>query len=85
VTEESKNYVKDRPTLIIDLPVGSKVMPLNTRTLDSHQQIDLTEVLSSMNRIERKDCVHIDVDRNVYTYIVKGVSRSRVLNKQISH
>ncbi len=71
--------------LIIDLPVGFKVMPLNTRTLDSYQQVDLTEVLSLMNRIERKDCVHIDVNRNVYTFNVKGVSRVLVLNKQISH
>ena len=80
-----RSFIVDKPTLIKDLPVGAKVTPLDARTMDNYQQIDLTDVLASMDRIERKDRVHIDVGRNVYAYIVKGASRARVLNKQFSH
>lgn len=86
VTAGSKTFIVEKPTLIKDLPVGSKVTPLEVQRMsDTTQQIDLTGVYERMERIEKRDRVHIDVGRNVYSYIVKGASRARILNKQFSH
>lgn len=85
VTAGGRNYIIDKPTLIKDLPVGAKVTPLDTSPLDSYPQVDLSEVLASMDRIEHRDRVHIDVGRNVYAYIVNGASKARILNRQFSH
>jgi hypothetical protein len=86
VVAGNKTFIVEKPTLIKDLPVGSKVTPLDVqRVSDSAQQIDLTGVYERMDRIEKRDRVHIDVGRNVYSYIVKGASRARILNKQFSH
>jgi hypothetical protein len=86
VVAGNKTFIVEKPTLIKDLPVGSRVTPLDVqRVSDSTQQIDLTGVYERMDRIEKRDRVHIDVGRNVYSYIVKGASRARILNKQFSH
>lgn len=85
VVNGNKTFIVEKPTLINDLPVGSKVIPLELqRVSDSTQQIDLTGVYERMDRIEKRDRVHIDIGRNVYSYIVKDASRARILNKQFS-
>lgn len=88
VTAGSKTFVVAKPTLIKDLPVGSKVTPLEVQNLrEAPQQVDfdLSEVVEHMTKLEKRDRVHIDVGKNVYSYIVKGASKARILNKQFSH
>lgn len=85
VTVAGRNYLIDKPTLIKDLPVGAKVTPLDTRSLDNYPQVDLTEVLASMDDLKRREHVHIDVGKNVYSYIVNGASRARILNSKFAH
>lgn len=81
VLSNGKGYVIDKPTLIRDMPVGSKVIPLE----DNGNGIDLTDVLDAMGRIERRDMVQVNVGKNVYSYIVSGASKARILNRQFSH
>lgn len=86
VTAGSKTFVVAKPTLIKDLPVGSKVTPLEVQRMSEiSQQVDLSGVLASMEDLKKRDRVHIDVGKNVYSYIVKGASKARILNKQFSH
>ena len=85
VTVGRKTFVVEKPTLIRDLPVGAKVTPLDARSISNYPQLDLSEVLASMDELKRREHVHIDVGRNVYSYIVKGASKARILNKQFSH
>ena len=85
VSAGGKSYVVDRPTLIKDLPVGARVTPLEAKALQDNRMVDLSEVLSSMEDLKRRDRVHIDVGKNVYAYIVKGANRARILNRQFCH
>lgn len=88
VSTGNKSFVVAKPTLIKDLPVGAKVTPLEVQSLrEMPQQVDfdLSEVVEHMTKIEKRDRVHIDVGKNVYSYIVKGANRTRLLNKQFSH
>lgn len=88
VTAGSKTFIVEKPTLIKDLPVGAKVTPLDVQNLrEAPQQVDfdLSEVVEHMTKLEKRDRVHIDVGKNVYSYIVKGASKARILNKQFSH
>ena len=85
VTVSGRNYLIDKPTLIRDLPVGSKVTPMDVRTVGDMQAIDLSPVLASMDDIKKSGRVHVDVGKNVYAYIVKGASRERILSRQFSH
>lgn len=86
VTAGSKTFIVEKPTLIKDLPVGSKVTPLEVQRMSEiSQQVDLSGVLASMEDLKKRDRVHIDVGKNVYSYIVKGASKARILNKQFSH
>ena len=86
VTAGSKTFIVEKPTLIKDLSVGSKVTPLEVQRMSEiSQQVDLSGVLASMEDLKKRDRVHIDVGKNVYSYIVKGASKARILNKQFSH
>ena len=82
VTANGKSYVIDKPTLIRDLPVGSKVTPVEEMPGTG---TDLSEIIDAMGRIERKDRVQINVGKDVYSYIVGGATRARILNRQFCH
>ncbi len=78
-----RQFVVDKPTLIRDLPVGSKVIPLKEG--GEKAGVDLTDVLKGMEELKNRSSVKINVGENVYAYIVKGASRTRILNRQFSH
>lgn len=78
-----RQFVVDKPTLIRDLPVGSKVIPLKEG--GEKAGVDLTEVLKGMEELKNRSSVKINVGENVYAYIVKGASRTRIINRQFSH
>lgn len=77
-----RSFVATAPTFIPNLPVGSKVIPLTNNTTNN---IDLTEILEKMDKLNNRSRVNINVGENVYSYIVKGASRTRILNSQFSH
>lgn len=77
-----RSFVATAPTFIPNLPVGSKVIPLTNNTSNN---IDLTEILEKMDKLNNRSRVNINVGENVYSYIVKGASRTRILNSQFSH
>lgn len=77
-----RSFVATAPTFIPNLPVGSKVIPLTNNT---NNNIDLTEILEKMDKLNNRSRVNINVGENVYSYIVKGASRTRILNSQFSH
>lgn len=77
-----RSFVATAPTFIPDLQVGSKVIPLTNNTSNN---IDLTEILEKMDKLNNRSRVNINVGENVYSYIVKGASRTRILNSQFSH
>ena len=83
-----KSFVVDRPTFFKNLPIGSKVIPLEDGmmpNLGNMADIDLSEVLQSLGEIKSRPMVRIDVGENVYSHIVKGASQTRILNSQFSH
>lgn len=77
-----RSFVATAPTFIPNLQVGSKVIPLTNNTSNN---IDLTEILEKMDKLNNRSRVNINVGENVYSYIVKGASRTRILNSQFSH
>jgi len=77
-----RSFVATAPTFIPNLQVGSKVIPLTNNTSNN---IDLTEILEKMDKLNKRSRVNINVGENVYSYIVKGASRTRILNSQFSH
>ena len=90
VTVKNKSFVVDKPTLIRDLPIGSKVTPLEVQTMrEAPQQVDLSEVLVSMAGLRRdvshRERVQVNVGKNVYMHIVKGANRARILSSRFGH
>lgn len=77
-----RSFVATAPTFIPNLQVGSKVIPLTNNTSNN---IDLTEILEKMDKLNNRSRVNINVGENVYSYIVKGANRTRILNSQFSH
>ena len=77
-----RSFVATAPTFIPNLQVGSKVIPLTNNTSNN---IDLTEILEKMDKLNNRSRVNINVGENVYSYIIKGASRTRILNSQFSH
>lgn len=78
----SRSFVVDSPTLFPKLPIGSKVVPLTGTQSDT---VDISSILSSMDELKHKEVVRINVGENVYSHIVKGASRTRIINRQFSH
>lgn len=80
-----RHFVVDQPTFFENLPVGAKVIPLESGNVGSQTDIELGEVISELTAIRNRSVVKIDVGENVYSHIVKGASQSRILNSQFSH
>lgn len=83
-----RKFVVDQPTFFDNLPVGAKVIPLERLVAaqnGGNGSIDLSEIVSGVNRLGSRPLVKIDVGENVYSHIVKGASQSRILNSQFSH
>jgi len=80
-----RHFVVDQPTFFENLPVGAKVIPLESGNVGSQTNIKLGEVISELTAIRNRSVVKIDVGENVYSHIVKGASQSRILNSQFSH
>lgn len=80
VLSNGKSFVVDAPTFFPNLPIGSKVIPLN-----GSAGTDLSEVIEGIDRLNRKETVLVNVGKDVYTYIWNGASRTRILNKKFCH
>jgi hypothetical protein len=81
VIARNRKFLIEKPTLIKDLPVGSQVIPLDGRS----GGVDLSNIERGISALNGKSVVRIDVGRNVYSHIVSGASKARVLNKQFIH
>lgn len=81
VIARNRKFLIEKPTLIKDLPVGSQVIPLDGRD----GGVDLSNIERGLDMLNGRSMVRIDVGRNVYSYIVGGASKARVLNKQFIH
>ena len=80
VLSNGKSFVVDAPTFFPNLPIGSKVIPLN-----GAGGTDLSEVIEGIDRLNRKETVQVNVGKDVYTYIFNGASHTRILNKKFCH
>ena len=83
-----RKFVVDQPTFFDNLPVGAKVIPLERLVMaqsGGNGNVDLSEIVSGVNRLGSRPLVKIDVGENVYSHIVKGASQSRILNSQFGH
>ena len=85
-----KKYLFDQPTFLKDLPVGAQVKPLedwiNSNSFDFYQtpmdKETASQIIGLLSEIKNKPIVNIDVGQNIYSHIIRGANRTRILNQR---
>lgn len=85
VSANGRQFVVDEPTLIKNLPVGSKVVPLTERTVGTFGGQNMQETNEYLRQLVGKQSVSINIGRDVTYYLASGQNRIKVLNKRFSH
>ena len=83
VSIAGKETLLTSPTIIPDLPIGSKVYTMAQYAHRvSDKGVDLGETNELLRKINGKGVVEINVGKNVAAYLAKGTSRTRILGRQ---
>lgn len=72
-------FVVDQPTYFKDFPIGAQVIPFDKM---SNEQADMSETNELLKQIAGKQQVNINFGRTTNSQIIKGLTRTTILNRR---
>ena len=72
-------FVVDQPTYFKDFPVGAQVIPFDKMT---NEQMDMSETNELLKQIAGKQQVNINFGRTTNSQLIKGLTRTTILNRR---
>jgi hypothetical protein len=74
-----KAFIVDQPTYFKDFPIGAQVIPFDKMT---NEQADMSETNELLKQIAAKQQVNINFGRTTNSQLIKGLTRTTILNKR---
>lgn len=75
-----RSFVVDEPTYFKDFPIGAQVIPFDK--LPTDQQADMSETNELLKQIASKQQVNINFGRTTNSQLIKGITRTTILNRR---
>ena len=75
-----RSFVVDEPTYFKDFPIGAQVIPFDKLSTD--QQADMSETNELLKQIASKQQVNINFGRTTNSQLIKGITRTTILNRR---
>jgi hypothetical protein len=74
-------FVVDQPTYFKDFPIGAQVIPFDKMTTE---QADMSETNELLKQIAGKQQVNINFGRTTNSQLIKGITRTTILNRRFN-
>lgn len=74
-------FVVDQPTYFKDFPIGAQVIPFDKLT---NEQADMSETNELLKQIAGKQQVNINFGRTTNSQLIKGLTRTTILNRRFN-